>query len=259
MNKEVYLSRMAASVQDKLFFTEFVPEEELDFIVDYGCADGTLTRAIAELYPNAVVIGYDINKEFLEEARKQSKPPNLFAFFSEWREVEDAMSVFLIRKKALILSSVLHEVYSYGDTTFFWEQVVGMPQWDYICVRDMGMRKSDTKAYIPNSIALPFSDCIDEDDELWAQCFGYQTFWGNIATYKNLCDFLLKYRYKENWAREVRENYLPLTVEEVIENMRPYTPIYFRHWTLPYINDCVKKDFGFPMPCATNYKAVFVK
>ena len=34
--------------------------------------------------------------------------------------------------------------------------------------------------------------------------------WGTIDNYKNLIHFLLKYRWKVNWNREVNENYFPI-------------------------------------------------
>lgn len=258
MNNSVYLSDMSESLLDKLFFLEYIPEEDLDVIVDFGCADGTLTRAIANAYPKACVIGCESNKDFLKLAKEQPRQ-NLF-YCSSWKEVEDLLSTFVdITKKALILSSVIHEVHSYDDPDFFWEQIVKLPNWDYIAVRDMGLSNSQANKPVDVATALYFCDWIEDNPINDMQVKSFRSHWGRISTNKALCHFLLKYRYKVNWEREVKENYLPLTIEEVLENMRPYHPIYFRHWTLPFIEDCVKKDFGFSMPCDTNYKAVFAK
>lgn len=47
----------------------------------------------------------------------------------------------------------------------------------------------------------------------------FQSIWGNISNNKNLVHFLMKYKWVENWAREVRENYFPITIEEFLSKV----------------------------------------
>ena len=54
----VYNSRMSAGMEDKLFFLPFLKKSPL--LIDYGCADGTLAKYIKDIYPDAVIYGYDI-------------------------------------------------------------------------------------------------------------------------------------------------------------------------------------------------------
>ena len=77
----------------------------------------------------------------------------------------------------------------------------------------------------------------------------------------NLIHFLLKYRYTDNWEREVRENYLPVSVEEIMgkitEHKAAYRLIYFDHYILPYIARTVKKDFDITLKDYTHVKFIY--
>lgn len=56
----------------------------------------------------------------------------------------------------------------------------------------------------------------------------------------------MKYRYIENWEREVRENYFPIYFEDllnkIIENGN-YEIVYARQYILPFVKGKVKEDF----------------
>jgi len=44
----------------------------------------------------------------------------------------------------------------------------------------------------------------------------FESKWGSINdSYRTFMHYLLKYRYKNNWKREVNENYLPVSLETV--------------------------------------------
>ena len=68
---------------------------------------------------------------------------------------------------------------------------------------------------------------------------------GSIDYNQNLLQFFLTYRYKENWSREVRENYFPHTIEEFLSKIPDhYEVVYFEHYALPFVKDQVQKDFN---------------
>jgi hypothetical protein len=70
-----------------------------------------------------------------------------------------------------------------------------------------------------------------------------------------LIHYLLKYRYTENWDREVRENYLPLTKETLISKIPShYEIVYQEHYTLPYIKHQVQKDCDIVLNDCTHFK-----
>jgi trans-aconitate 2-methyltransferase len=46
-----------------------VPETNVRFIADLGCGPGSLTRTLAERWPDAQVLGVDNSPEMLEQTR----------------------------------------------------------------------------------------------------------------------------------------------------------------------------------------------
>lgn len=83
----------------------------------------------------------------------------------------------------------------------------------------------------------------------------YESIWGPISIRFNLIHYLLKYRYEENWEREVRENYLPITVETLLSKIPSnYEIVYQEHYTLPFIKQQIKKESGIVLNDFTHFK-----
>lgn len=115
----------------------------------------------------------------------------------------------------MILSSVIHEVYSYGDNQSvneFWRQVFN-ENFRYIAIRDLTPRKSIDRMSDINDVSRVLHNANP------THLAEFQSIWGNISNNKNLVHFLMKYKWVENWAREVRENYFPITIEEFLSKV----------------------------------------
>lgn len=106
-NLKVYNDNMRKSLLDKAYFLSFV---DSDTFIDFGCADGSLLKHIHEMFPDKKLIGYDISPEMLQVAEKNLEGCNV----SLYNNFENVISLKL-DNATLILSSVIHEVYSYGD------------------------------------------------------------------------------------------------------------------------------------------------
>ena len=78
----------------------------------------------------------------------------------------------------------------------------------------------------------------------------------NIKDNHSLIHFLMKYRYVQNWDREVRENYFPITVEQVLYKIdfNKYNVVYFEHYILPFTKEKVKEDFEIELKDPTHFK-----
>ena len=61
---EVYVQRMQKSFMDKMFFIDKI-FEPIDAILDFGCANGVLIRAMQYLFPEYEYIGYDISADMI--------------------------------------------------------------------------------------------------------------------------------------------------------------------------------------------------
>ena len=245
---DAYNNAMSQAIDDKLFFLNHLPQDDYLY-VDFGCADGSLLNRLESLV-TGTFIGYDLSEEMLHEAKL--KNPNMF-FTNHWNDILEKMDT-TSKKKVLILSSVIHEVYSYAnslqDITEFWQKV-NYSGFDYVVVRDM----------IPSkSIDRP-SNRWDALDVLFRcdpkQLEDFQNHFGSINQNKNLVHFLLKYRYTINWNREVNENYFPLYKEEFLTKFPSFKLGYIENFNVPFIVNKVKEDFNITLRDKTHIKAIF--
>lgn len=68
---------------------------------------------------------------------------------------------------------------------------------------------------------------------------------------------LLKYRYVENWDREVNENYFPILYDDLIDLIpNKYKVIYSENFVVPFIRDKVLQDLDITMKYNTHTKLV---
>lgn len=263
-NVDFYNKEMAKGIEDKLFFVNKLPKEYCIF-VDFGCADGTLINALVNCNNHKFnrYIGYDISETMIDIAKCHYHGPMdaKVSFTSDWEEVKKALWV-PFRKKVLILSSVIHEVYSYGNKETikdFWDKVGD--GWDYVVIRDMCLTADDENAgmsaELSDKIQLSRGTAYDE------QIIGFVNKWGDLQHKKNALHFLLKYRWRLNWQRELNENYFPITVEEMLQKMQTanYKINYLERFRVPFLDECIYNDIGVVLPedWFTHVKAIFAK
>lgn len=253
-NYDFYTTEMGRVMMDKLFFLHQI---DASYFVDYGCADGQMIEAMSSLV-NGDFCGYDNDPKMIDLA-KERKVPNAM-FTNDWEKVKfDLAYVSEYNgggKSCLILSSIIHEIYSYEDATgieLFWDRVF-KSEFDYVVIRDMGIDGDlvfETYVNIDN-----LKDKFDPK-----QLADFESVWGPIENKKNLIHFLLKYRYIDNWDREVKENYLSYKIYEVPIRAakNKYEQIYYDHFSVPFIRRQIQNDFDWIMNEATHYKMILEK
>lgn len=242
---KVYNDWMHKSLIDKLFFLQFV---NCDTFVDFGCADGHLLKCLREQFPDLNLIGYDISDEMLHLAEKNLEGMNvkLLNDFTEIQKID-------LSNATLILSSVIHEVYSYGNADSiheFWDRVFNNG-FKYIAVRDLMIRRYVNRPSDINDIIriLHNANNIHLTD--------FQNVWGSIDNNKNLVHFLMKYKWVDNWSREVLENYFPIYTEEFLSKIpNNYIVDYFDEFTGSGTLQGIKNDFGIMLKDKTHIKTV---
>lgn len=228
-----YNHEMRKALMDKLFFLDKI---DVDVIVDYGCADGALISFVEKMFPKIKCIGYDISEVELSIAAQNVKSP----LFSDWKKLEAYLKANYSNKKiAVVCNSLIHEVYSYSSFTaidIFWKSIFS-DLFDYIVIRDMMLnekshRRSD---FLSETKVRKSADSVQLAD--------FESKWGSICDNKNLIHYIMKYRYESNWAREVNENYLPLTFESVLKIIPQSHEITFvDHFTLDFLRkDAIQK------------------
>lgn len=244
---EVYLHRMQKSILDKLFFIDKV-FEPFQYIVDFGCANGELIKALHAFFGEYGYVGYDLSEEMIAAARRNLPEAS---FYAEWDSIDVPFE-----KSLLNISSTVHEVYSYGteeEIEVFWERVF-KSGFRYVTIRDMMLSERERRPAAEGDLRL----VKGTGNAVFAEHLrDYEAVWGPIATQHDLVHFLLKYSYTQNWEREVRENYVALSLEKFLERVpADYRVTYFDHYTLPYTAWRVKKDFGIELKTPTHVKVI---
>lgn len=231
-NIDVYNAGMRKSMLDKIWWIDKI-YDSISSVMDYGCADGALLAMVHEMNPDFSLYGFDFNEEMI--ARALTNVPS-GKFSNNFYSVSNG----ICRENAtLIASSVFHEIENYSeDITSEYERIF-YNGYKYIAIRDMFISEKSYGLADKMSVAKVYQkyphDKIKE----------FESFIGSIDYNENLLQFLLTYRYKENWDREVRENYFPHTIEEFLHKIpEHYEIVYFEHYTLPFVRESVWKDFG---------------
>ena len=133
----------------------------------------------------------------------------------------------------------------------FWHRVFHSG-FKYISIRDMMFSDRDREPADAGELS------IVESDRIYAtKRQDYEQIWGKITTRHDLAHYLLKYKYTENWEREVRENYVPITVEQLLRKIpKEYEIVYLDHLTLPFTAWQIKKDFDISLTTPTHIKLI---
>lgn len=246
-----YIEEIGKSMSDKLFFIDKV---DFDVIVDFGCADGTFLSKVKSMKPGVKLIGYDLDDEMLRKSSSILGDDSLLT--SDWNEVISEISKY--KTPLLNLSSVIHEVYSYSHSSVikkFWEKQVFGGDFRWITIRDMIPSVNIHK----NEISK-FQEDVEKVRKMADPIYlnSFEKRWGIIDdNYRTFVHFLLKYKYTDNWERELNENYLPVSLETVKKKIpSPYKIVYEDDFIVPFIQKQIEGDFGIKVTHSTHSKLI---
>lgn len=226
-----YLERMEKSMQEKLFFIEHIDLNN-KIVIDFGCADGTLVRNLKSFgYKNTLWLGVEANDTFRDQADEvlNYSFPNLLELYKFMRTRKEIDT----REVVLITSSVLHEcglMLQYDLVNF------AQLYCDYWAIRDMYY---SIFGYVP---ALEYWTAIIKHSDK-DQLVSFLEHKRVRMDEERIAEWLLKYRYVENWETEVKEHYFSTEWEYILKT-KGFTPIYDRVYRNSYIYDTVLADYG---------------
>lgn len=164
----IYLHRMQKSVLDKMFFIDKV-FEPFGTILDFGCANGELIKALQAFFGEYTYIGYDLSEEMIAAAKENVKEAS---FFTEWDQMQVDFSDSLLN-----ISCTIHEVYSYStpeDVEIFWNRVFESG-FKYITIRDMMLSENTSAAADPADL-----EKVRRNPHYQRQLAEYESIWGPI-------------------------------------------------------------------------------
>jgi len=245
-----YNKEMSVGIDDKLYFLNRVNP---DCIVDFGCANGLVLKEIARRNPDIKLIGYDLSQEMLGEAENNCPEA---VFTSDWTKVIEIIKEY--KTPLLLLSSVIHEVYSYTHpktVKFFWDTQVFGSGFKLIAIRDMMPSGEEIKKINKSDIELDAQKIREKSSK---QLEEFEKEWAPLETdYRFILAYLLKYKYLENWARENRENYMPFLIETFLKKIPSNCKIIYQdRFKIEPLNNEIKKVFGVEFRVNTHAKFI---
>ncbi|NCB45699.1 class I SAM-dependent methyltransferase [bacterium] len=180
-----YYARMGNNIKEKI---EFIINElktgGYEMVIDFGCADGQTTRALADLFPHIQFIGYDYNEQVIAVNNKNNNHKNII--YSTRFQFDNV-------KTMVFFSSVLHEIYSfYSNEKIRFTLNYIFSSADTIAIRDMF-----------------FTDTKNNNNDIFLED-KYNVFLSTIKetnTNKINAHYLMKKDYVANWIEELKENY----------------------------------------------------
>lgn len=243
-NLEIYLKKMMRGLEDKIFFLNKI---DTDCIVDFGCADGYILKQINKFNLGIKLIGYDYDRVMLNAITEGEG----IMFTDSWYDVVKEAKNY--KKPTILLSSVIHEVYSYGNdisVSQFWKDIF-MNTFKYVAVRDMMYSEKFQKFS---------SDDIEKirENSNKKQLDDYERVWGKFdSSYMNTLHWLLKYPYVDNWNRELHENYLPLSIEEFkLKIPSGWTVTYENQHMLGHVQRKIKREMDVDLTDPTHVQMI---
>lgn len=244
-DNNVYNVEMAKSAYDKLGFMDKI-FEPLDVIVDFGCANGAITRMIKAFYPNTVVIGYDL-KEVLEINNLYKKLDRNGIIYT--CDLDDVKLAVDAGRSLLVMNSVMHEIFNYMSQKEYLElfNKLSAIKFDYIWIRDFYYENASSER---NSGLKSLKDFLNTSEQLKDAFMEFKR-WNRLnddnITWRDMTHFLLKCRYKLNWDKECKEDYWAYKDNWQRVNVTltdGYRIQYNDSYILPYIEYINHKDFG---------------
>ncbi len=235
---------MSKPLQEKLKVAKYISSQAKS-VLDVGCADGTVTLALADMFPSVNFVGIDLSPEFIEIANSRvgSRTNVRFecVYLRDLLATDDKFDVVLF-------CSVLHEFFSYGEGISSVVKALSdarelLNPGGQVVIRDMLLYE-----YAENS-QLWLTEILKKVrvEKLASLVDDFEKYFGKINSIKQVNHFLLKYMYTDNWQREVKENYVPVSFEnyDKIFAVLGMTVSFQRSSTIPYLKNKWKEDFGF--------------
>ena len=252
----VYNAEMLKSLYDKIGFVDKI-FEPVSFIVDFGCADGAITKVVAGLYPQARVLGFDFesvlrqNRLLGDDAAGSANPQYTFresditaALASRNADPQNGRSL-------LIMNSVAHEIYNYEAVPEEFFRTWLSMGFDYIWIRDMfivpGEETEEHLQEIRRITDTHFADTPNYKD--------FRDLYGEPNA-ENFVHWLLKHRFRINMSRELREDYTLFGRNyNSFRNLYKalgYEVAYELKYVLPFVEYINKKDYGYDLDAHGN-------
>ena len=241
-NYNVYLKGMEKGNSEKLFFLDLIDLNNFDLIIDFGCGKGDILKACQSADgKHRTLIGIDHDPVMRKIAEKNVPTAYFYDSLAMVAHLPLDGSPLIDEKTLIIFSSVLHEVED--DWTEIEKYLKGTGA--TVVVRDMrytgadgNLTQTELAKVIRNSNPKMLAEFVER--------YG-------LTRRKQLCHWLLKYSYVDNWELELKENYFSFDYKKLFALG---TIAYERNYTLPFKKERIKEDYDIDLTDGTHTQLI---
>lgn len=241
-----YYKSMGANITEKIdFVIDELKVNKYQTVIDFGCADGQVLRALAPLFPNITFVGYDINRTVIENNIKLNSIDNINYVYNI-KQITYSSDLTMV-----MFSSVLHEVFTFLNTFEISKILDFVKDMKAIAIRDMFFHKQKDSPEVYK----------DDGSEIFKKFQEYhKTNRDEIIGAENIVEYLLKKRYLTNFNEEVKEKYFSVPWKELKYTFHSqgfrqvYLNEYMNEFLLSKISNLNK--YTYFTHCKTIYKKV---
>ena len=253
---DLYLESMSSTLSDKCWWVDKIPDT-IDTVVDFGCAAGDLGLYLEKTYPGRFrYVGIDNSDRMLSLAL-QNHALQLNSEF--YQDISDMLNFGGCQpsQSVLVLNSVMHEILTYlslGARKALLSELFSTG-FEAVAIRDMYL--FDYSGQV-NTLEFFSKISMTSYATLWRECdelMQLERWHSSLET--RVVEFLLKYRYINNWNREKRERYLWQWIPFIQLYLEQYSISYEENFSIPFIQRRIMRDFGISLNVKTHKKLLF--
>lgn len=208
---KLYYEMMGKNLLEKIdFIVEELQTDLYTQVIDFGCADGQVTRALAELFPCIQFLGIDCDEAVIRANSKNNQHTNLHFICADMIPEDLKDNKYTL----IIFSSVFHEIFSFKTENEIRDLIYNNTFAKAVAIRDMifienkGALRHDVNYMLTTFDKKMFREYATIKEPSITDKTSDEDIKEYFLSYKDmLAEFLLKSQYKRNWKDELKENY----------------------------------------------------
>lgn len=254
-----YTSKMRKPIADKCWWLDKI-SDSIDTIIDFGCADASVIEYISDLLPDRFRF-FGVENDVFMQQKAREKMGNKKNFYL----VSDINAIPIEKinpdRTIIVMNSVIHEIYSYlsDDEQCELFSAIKNINAKYIAIRDMHSLDSSNIGSVPDPQEICTRISTSDHKTAFNEYVRLEQHPDSSPDF--IAEFLLKYFYKENWEREKQEQYLwdwKSCFLPLFESTG-YNLGYAEDFTIQFLVERWKDDFGVALNCPTHSKVLLVR
>ena len=244
---EKYYTQMSQNITEKIdFIVKELSNSNYKKVVDIGCADGKTIQELSKLFNKLQFIGIDINSRLVENNNNSNAYQNITYITPS----ENSYKNLFDKNTLVIMSSVLHEIYSFTDKNSIKQLLSDISKSGGVAIRDM--------YFTPNSLQVENNLQYIKSKRIITKSNELLKVRNTKMSNEFITEMLLKSLYPDNWENEKNEKYFSTNWVEIanIFSENNLEKVYYNTYMNNYLLEKLPmlKDLTNTTHCKVIYK-----